>query len=96
MTEAPRHTARPVGSPELVWDCGARRGNGRPGITTSTPGRRCSHGCKKCFAPCGNKGCGTSCVQCGRQWAASGVGWATSIFRGDGVVVHASRQAAKL
>ena len=24
--EAPRQTARPVGSPELVWDCGARSG----------------------------------------------------------------------
>ena len=54
-------------------------------MTTSTPGRRCSHGCKKCFAPCGKSGCGMTLVQCGRQWAASGVGWATSIFRGDGV-----------
>ena len=31
MTEAPqRHTRARVGSPELVWDCGARSGKADP------------------------------------------------------------------
>ena len=34
-------------------------------------------------------------VQCGRQWAASGVGWATSILRGDGVEVHGVEAGCK-